>query len=267
MGAAGQLEPDHELDLRDGEPIIADDVVSTVNLGKMDSVPYHSLWHFLAKAEKVNDRTARFTFNEPRYQQWANWIYFNPIVPKHLWQNKSEKDVTAARTRTRDKLGLDVKPKYLIDLVNTSNEDSLRQLLEGDIDLSNNFLPGIVSLVKGDYKLRTFYPDPPYMLPANTTWMVPNTTRKPRPAADLGQVRRQVRVGKYGFGFDTAKAKRILAQAGYRDRRRRRAGHAGERRLRPGAEQRPADGQHAVAVLRVHAGDSLVVQRVVGPGE
>ena len=51
-------------------------------------------------AEAVDDRTARFTFAEPRYQQWSNWVYFNPIVPKHLWEKKSEKDVTAGANET-----------------------------------------------------------------------------------------------------------------------------------------------------------------------
>lgn len=262
----------------DGKPITAEDVVFTVELGKMESVPYHSMWEFIDKAEAVDEHTARFTFKEARYQQWANWVYFNPIVPKHLWENKKEEDVTAGANEKpvgsgpylyethdqdrmvwkkndkwwgRDKLDLDVKPKYIVDIVNTSNEAALGQLLQGDIDLSNNFLPGIASLVNGGYPLQTYYPDPPFMLAANTTWMVLNTTKAPmndsafrRALANsidvdkivnsvYGQIVQKADptgllpiwdkyvdkgvVGELGNKFDTGTAKSILSEAGYRD--------------------------------------------------
>ncbi|HEX2131115.1 MAG TPA: ABC transporter substrate-binding protein [Actinophytocola sp.] len=262
----------------DGEPITAEDVVFTVELGKIEQVPYHNLWDYLDSAEAVDERTARFTFSDPRYQQWANWIYFNPIVPEHLWADRSEEDVTAGanenpvgsgpylyETHDQDRqvwvknedwwgieaLDLDVKPRYVIDLVNTSNEAALGQLLEGNIDLSNNFLPGIASLVEGGYKLHTYFPEPPYMLSANTTWMVPNTTKAPlndpafrralASSVDTAKIVNSVYgqivsaadptgllptwnqyinedvVDQHGFSFDTQEARRLLTQAGYRD--------------------------------------------------
>ncbi len=262
----------------DGKPITAEDVVFTINLGKMETVPYHSMFEFISAVEAVDDRTTRVTFSEPRYQQWANWVYFNPIVPKHLWENKSEKDVTSGANEKpvgsgpylyethdqdrmvwkkndkwwgRDKLNLDVKPTYVVDIVNSSNEAALGQLLQGDIDLSNNFLPGIASLVKGGYQLQTYYKDAPYMLSANTTWLVPNTTKAPlndaafrralANAVDVdtivnsvyGQIVEKASptgllpiwekyidkavVNELGPTFDTGAAKQILSQAGYRD--------------------------------------------------
>jgi peptide/nickel transport system substrate-binding protein len=190
----------------DGKPITADDVAFTINLGKMKTVPYNPLYGSIASVEAVDKKTTKVTFSEPRYQQWANWVYFNPIVPKHVWESKSEKDVmqganekpvgsgpyvyeTSDQDRMvwkkndkwwgKDKLSLDMKPKYIVDIVNTSNEAALGQVLQGEIDLSNNFLPGIASLVKGGYKLQTYYKDAPYMLAANTTWLIPNTTKAP----------------------------------------------------------------------------------------
>lgn len=266
------------LEWTDGEPITADDVVFTMGLGEMESVPYHNLWTYLDSAEAVDEHTARFTFSEPRYQQWANWTYFNAIVPEHLWGDRAEEDVIAGANKDpvgsgpykfeaadADRqvwvknedwwgtavLDLDVKPKYIVDLVNSSNEAALSQLLEGNIDLSNNFLPGISSLVKGGYKIQTYFSEAPYMLAANTTWMVPNTTKAPlndpafrRALADsvdttkiadsvYGQIVTpasptgllpiweeyidKAQVDQLGYSFNTNRAKQTLAQAGYRD--------------------------------------------------
>jgi peptide/nickel transport system substrate-binding protein len=262
----------------DGKPITAEDVAFTINLGKMKTVPYNPLYGYIDTVKAVDDKTTRVTFKEPRYQQWANWIYFNPIVPKHVWEGKSEKDVlhgankspvgsgpylyeTADQDRMvwkrndkwwgKDKLGLSMKPKYIVDVVNTSNEAALGQVLQGDIDLSNNFLPGIASLVKGGYKLQTYFKDAPFMLAANTTWLVPNTKKAPLndPAfrralaysMDTDKIVNSVysnivekanptgllpiwdkyvdkgAAGELGPTYDTSEAKGILEQAGYRD--------------------------------------------------
>jgi peptide/nickel transport system substrate-binding protein len=262
----------------DGKPITAEDVVYTVNLGELETIPYHSLWTTLSSAEAVDERTARFTFKEPRYQQWANWVYFNAIVPKHIWESRDEEAVVTGDNKDpvgsgpylyethdqdrmvwkkndkwwgKDKLNLDVKPTYIVDIVNSTNDAALSQLLEGGIDLSNNFLPGIGQLVKGGYQLQTYYKDAPYMLAANTTWLVPNTKKAPLDDAafrralahsiDLDKIVTSVYgnivqksdptgllpnwdkyidkgvVNELGPTFDPNEAKSILSQAGYRD--------------------------------------------------
>jgi peptide/nickel transport system substrate-binding protein len=87
-------------------------------------------------------------------------------------------------------LGLNFRFKYLVDVVNGSNNVELGQLLESNIDLSNNFLPGISQLISspaatgklnasGGYGLATYYPTAPYMLSANTVWLEPNLTKAP----------------------------------------------------------------------------------------
>jgi peptide/nickel transport system substrate-binding protein len=277
-------EKTYEVTLRDGltwsdgKPITADDVAFTIGLGKLKTVPYNALYQFVDSVKAVDDRTTRVTFKEPRYQQWANWVYFNPIVPKHVWEGKSEKDIMHGANKSpvgsgpylyetsdqdrmvwkrndkwwgKDKLGLSMKPKYIVDVVNTSNEAALGQVLQGDIDLSNNFLPGIASLVKGGYKLQTYFKDAPFMLAANTTWLVPNTKKAPlddpafrralASSMDTDKIVNSVYsnivqkanptgllpiwdkyvdksvVDELGPTYDTSEAKGILAQAGYRD--------------------------------------------------
>jgi peptide/nickel transport system substrate-binding protein len=262
----------------DGQPLTADDVVYTVTLGKLSSVPYNTLWNWLQSVAKVDDLTVKFTFSKSLYQEWANWLYNRAIVPEHVWKGRSEADVmgnnpdpvgTGAYTLlTYDQqkvvwvkndawwgkslLGLDVKPKYIIDLVNSSNNVSLGLMLQGNIDLSNNFLPGIARIVTDPvgYGIQTYYAKPPYMLSANTAWLVTNDVKKPTNdpvfrralamSIDVTQIVNNVYgklvtaadptgllsnwskfidqavVKKYGYKYDPAGAKALLKNAGYK---------------------------------------------------
>ena len=141
------------------------------------------------------------------------------------------------------------KPKYIIDLVNTSNTNSLNAVLNGVEDLNNNYLPGVNSLVQ-QHKVSTYYPSKPYMLSANTAWLEPNTTHAPlndpafrralamalntnqvvsqdyahlvRSASPSGllptwnkYINKQA-VKKYGFKYSPSKAKALLKKHGYK---------------------------------------------------
>ena len=262
----------------DGQPFTAKDVVFSFELGKMETIPYHQLWDWLKSAEAVDDQTVKFTFSKANYQQWDYMLYSRSMVPEHIWKDRSESEVldgtndnpvaTGAYTflskdqdrvvlQRRDDwwgktaLNMEPKPRYIVDIATPSNEVAMGMLLQKGLDLSNNFLPGVANLVKGDFGLTTYYNEPPYMLSANTAWLVPNTTKKPMddPAfrkalatsIDVGKIVESVYgnlvnaadptgllpqweqfidkdvVAKSGFSFDTGKAKQLLADAGYKD--------------------------------------------------
>jgi peptide/nickel transport system substrate-binding protein len=146
-------------------------------------------------------------------------------------------------------LGMDVKPQYIVDIFNGSNAASLANLLAGKLDISNNFVPGINKQVGS--KIQTYFSGKPYMLAGNTAWLFPNTTRKPLddPAfrkalansinvdrivtADYGNIVTKANptgllpiwdkyidkaaVKQLGFSYNVAKAKSMLAAAGYKD--------------------------------------------------
>ena len=263
----------------DGEPFTAEDVVFTFELGKLETVPYHQLWEWLARAEAVDQHTVRFTFTEANHQEWSTHLYSRAIVPKHLWEVRSEEEVMnganenpigtgpyAYHSHDQDRMvwvrrdgwwatkviGKRVAPKYIVDIVNSSNEVAMDWLLQKHLDLSNNFLPGVANLVTGDFGLQTYYNRPPYMLAANTAWLVMNTKKKPmddpvfrRALAHAIDTRKIVEgvyqnlvqaanptgllpqwskyidqdvVNRLGFFYSPAKAKELLIDAGYRDR-------------------------------------------------
>jgi peptide/nickel transport system substrate-binding protein len=265
----------------DGEPLTAADVKFTYELGsQFAGVPYSSMWNYLASIDMVDDYTLDFTFSEPLYHRWENSLYGIAIVPMHLWEGMSEEEVTAGAnenpvgsgaylydTHGQDRmvwlrnddwwatklLGLTPAPKRVVDLVNRSNNVSLGMLLQGDIDLSNNFLPGIKDLVMGGYGIVTYFPDSPYMLSANTACLFLNLTKSPMDdpefrkavafSIDTSQIVNVVYGGiveasdpvgllpnegwskykddalveQYGFSYDPDQAKQILANAGYVD--------------------------------------------------
>ena len=266
----------------DGTPLTAADVKFTIDKLKIKTHPQHTLWTTGLQNVKVSGNKVTFLFSgTPNYQEWDNYLFNVPIVPQHIWKNYDANtivsgnvpDITklvgtgpyrykaglnSSETFTWQKrsgwwatqaLGMNVKPKYIVDIYNGSNSASLANLLAGNIDLSNNFVPGINKNVGGS--IGTYFKSAPYMLAGNTAWLFPNTTRKPlddpqfRKAlaysidvnkivtADYGNIVTKANatgllptwkkyidtnlVKQYGFSFNVTKAKALLAAAGYKD--------------------------------------------------
>jgi peptide/nickel transport system substrate-binding protein len=122
-------------------------------------------------------------------------------------------------------------------------------VLKGELDLSNNFLPGVGTLISQGY-VKAYYPAAPYMLSANTAMLYMNLTKKPlddpqfrkalaysinvadivsgayaglvnvaSPTGLLPALKTYIDQGtvtSLGFSYDPVKAKAILAAAGYK---------------------------------------------------
>jgi peptide/nickel transport system substrate-binding protein len=259
----------------DGQPITADDVAFTIGLAKIKVVG-SNIWDFVSDATATDASTVVVKFSAPAYQQWALWTYNSPIVPKHIWEAKANEDIlkdtnangvgsgpymykTAAEDRmvwvrndnwwAKKALSLEVKPKYIVDIVNGANNIALGRLMQGDFDLSNNFLPGIATLVDKGY-VSTYYKTAPYMLSANTAWLVTNDKKAPLDdkdfrraiafAVNVPDIVNKVygnivaaadptgllptwakyvdtaQVNQLGFSYDPKKAEAILLAAGYK---------------------------------------------------
>jgi peptide/nickel transport system substrate-binding protein len=266
----------------DGRPLTARDVKFTFETGKLAGSQYSTMWK--TGLTKISTRGNVVTFHfrgKPNYQDWDTNMYSIPIVPQHVWKGYSAKEITTGNTSARAKqvgtgpftygagaggsqtlqwnrrngwwatraLGKRMPMRYVVDIHNTSNTASLQNFLQNKIDLSNNFFPGINRQVGG--KIGTYYKKAPYMLSANTAWLVPNTTKPPlndrnfRRAlamsinvnrivtADYGNIVSkanptgllptwnkwidQAQVKKLGFTYNINAAKQLLARNGYRD--------------------------------------------------
>jgi peptide/nickel transport system substrate-binding protein len=262
----------------DGQPLTAADVKFTFELGKTYAAIWYSpMWKYLTEVNAIDDTHVEFKFNENvLYQEFDNNLYNIPVVPEHIWSAFSEEQITTGAnenpvgsgaymylTHADDRniwvrndawWGNDVfgqpAPKYIVDIRTSSNNVALGMVLKGELDLSNNFLPGVAELAKQGY-VKTFYKDAPYMLSANTAILFLNTTKKPMddaafrralafaidtpsivnvayaslvkaadPTALLPTLDRFVDknvTSQLGFTFDNAKAKQLLADAGYKD--------------------------------------------------
>jgi peptide/nickel transport system substrate-binding protein len=266
----------------DGKAFTAADVKFTFETGKLTGSEHSTMWKTGLQSITTKGNVVSFNFKGvPNYLDWDTNMYSIPIVPKHIWSSYSATDITTGNTNSEANLvgtgpykygagagttgtlqwtkragwwatkalGKTIAPTYIVDIHNTSNTASLANLLGNNIDLSNNFFPGIDKQVGG--KIGTYYPSAPYMLSANTAWLVPNTTKKPlndkvfRRAlassininqivtADYGNIVAKAsptgllptwskwidkpQAAKLGFKYSISTAKSLLANAGYKD--------------------------------------------------
>ena len=266
-----------------GRPLTAADVKFTYETQKYKGAQYGTMWKTGLTRITTKGRVVTFHFTgTPTYQEWDTNRYSIAIVPKHIWQGYTPTQIVSGNTSSRSKLvgtgpftygggaggsqtlqwdrrngwwatkayGMRMPMKHIVDIHNTSNTASLQNFLQNRIDLSNNFFPGINRHVGG--RVGTYYKRAPYMLAANTAWLIPNTTKKPlndpvfrRALAESINVNRivtadygnivskasptglapqwakwvnQAQVKKLGFSYSIARAKSRLAAAGYRDR-------------------------------------------------
>ncbi len=192
----------------DGQSLTAADVKFTYELGKnFPSVWFSPMWNYMDEITMVDDYTLQIKFTDPIYQEFSYNLFNLPIVPEHLWKNRTEEEVSTGINENPigsgaylwdakgmgpdrnvwvknpdwwaiDALGLNVAPNRIVDIRTSSNNVTLGMILKGEIDLSNNFLPGVAELINKGY-VKSFYPEAPYMLSANTACLFLNLAKEP----------------------------------------------------------------------------------------
>jgi peptide/nickel transport system substrate-binding protein len=196
----------------DGQPLTGADVAYSINLARTTPAdPYSANVATVANAV-ANGNAVTVTFKgTPGYTEFTDYLWKAPVLPQHIWSKLSASQIATDANKNpvgtgpmtldtanqqevayqtkpdwwaTSALGLSFKFKYLVDIVNGSNSQELGQLTSGNVDWSNNYLPGINQLAtaqqgNGGYTLKFFYPKTPYMLSGNTVWLEPNTTKAP----------------------------------------------------------------------------------------
>jgi len=202
-----KLKLRESLTWQDGQPLTAADVAFTYELGKkFPALGIANAWTVtgLDNIKVIDDLNLEFNFVNPRYQMWDNALWHDAMVPQHLWEDRTEEEVTSGAnenpvgsgaymydTHSEDRnvwirnenwWGIDVfglpAPKRIVDIRFASNNVALGAVIKGELDLSNNFLPGIAALSEQGY-VTTYYDEAPYMLSANTAVLFLNTTKPP----------------------------------------------------------------------------------------
>ena len=269
----------------DGQALTGADVAYSINLARTNAADPYSANVATVATATASGNTVTVTFKgTPGYTEFTDYLWKAPVLPQHIWSKIPASQIaTNANTHpvgtgpmTLDTantqevayqtkpdwwgtsaLGLSFKFKYLVDVVNGSNSQELGQLNSGNIDWSNNYLPGINMLASAQggnsgYSLKFFYDKSPYMLSGNTVWLEPNTTKAPMsnvnfrkalaaalnpsaiaqavyggiaaPSTPTGLLPTlkgfvdQSVVSQNATTYDPAKAKSLLAQSGYNGR-------------------------------------------------
>jgi peptide/nickel transport system substrate-binding protein len=271
----------------DGERLSGADVAYSIDLALTNrAVPYSNIavcstTTGCLKGAVAKGGTVTVAFSSPPpYAAWQQYLWTAPVVPALIWSKLSpfaqaeganlhpvgtgpmlldyhDSTEVAYEVNPRwwgtSQLGLHFRFRYLVDQVTGSTTVELQQLLLHEVDWSNNFQPGIANVV-GDnirgYNIVSYYPGAPYVLPAGTAWLEPNTAKAPmdsaafrkalayalRPKAIVSSVDAAAVapanptglplkfssyidksiVKEYGFSYDPRGAERYLKESGYK---------------------------------------------------
>ena len=201
---------------QDGKPLTSADVVYSYELGKRQSVEYSSFWDYVTKVEATDDRTITFTLNPKRLNlgQVRNYLTTVAILPKHIWQGLEQQQSSLTQyanlepvgsgpytlqnanneriilQRAENYWGKDVyglpAPTYLVHPIFASNDAANLAFSQGQLDLSQNFIPEVWKLEQNE-PISTWTNEAPYYLAGSIPMVWINVNK---PGLDNPAVRR-----------------------------------------------------------------------------
>jgi peptide/nickel transport system substrate-binding protein len=215
---------------QDGQPVTADDVVFTFQLGKRhEELPYSAAWVYLADVTKTDDQTVKFALNPKSANPGMTKTNLAQvaILPKHVWEGvesqnskiveytnmqpvgsgpykvDSQNATQVALVRDDNYWGKSVHgklpvPKFIVHPIYKDNAAGDLAFQNGEVDVMQQFTPQIWKMWQ-DKKLpvATWYDKPPYHLPGSIPMCVVNTKKK---GLDNPKVRRAL-----AFAIDYAR--------------------------------------------------------------
>lgn len=203
----------------DGTPLTADDVVFTYSLHEtVDGMPWAGLSLYVSGVEAVDERTVKLICEAESNNPGMVRVFMQqiPILPKHIWEPLMEGDepITAVidmdpvgsgpykisqanaqqivLERRDDYWGNEIHgqpaPKYIAHPIPSSNDDANLAFSQGNIDLSQTFMPQIWQLWEDEGQpAGTWFTEQPYHIPGSIPSLQININK---PGLDNKLVRR-----------------------------------------------------------------------------
>ena len=201
---------------QDGQPLTTADVIYTYELAQSQPVNYSGLFDTITEIKSTGDRTLQITLNDtnPNPGLVKNFLATIKILPMHIWQpreaqcslpecvetnpvgsgpytliNFSPEKITLFRNDNywgKPVFGLP-KPKYVVHSILLSSEANELALLNGEVDLSQSYLPELWG--NENLPVGTWYEQPPYQFPGSIPILIINVHK---PGLDNPLVRRAV---------------------------------------------------------------------------
>lgn len=183
----------------DGTPLTAEDVAFTYSLPQtVDGMPWAGLTLYVSGVEVVDEITVKLICEAESNNPGMVRVFMQsiPILPKHIWEPllEGEEPITAVidmdpvgsgpykisqanaqqiiLERRDDYWGNDVHgqpaPKYIAHPIPSSNDDANLAFSQGNIDLSQTFMPQIWQLWEEDgLPASTWFTEQPYHIPGS----------------------------------------------------------------------------------------------------
>lgn len=199
---------------QDGEPLTSEDVVYSYELAQRQAVDYATFWDYVTNVEATDDRTITFTLNQDRLNLGAvrNSLTTVAILPEHIWSALEESEDSLTQFANLEPVGSgpytlmnannervileraegywgeaaygQVGPTYLVHPIFASNDAANLAFSQGQLDLSQNFIPEVWTLGEN---ISTWTNDAPYYLPGTIPLLWINVNK---PGLDNPAVRR-----------------------------------------------------------------------------
>jgi peptide/nickel transport system substrate-binding protein len=199
----------------DGEPLTADDVVYSYELAQRHPVEYTSFWDYVTAVEATDERTVTFTLNQERLNLGLvrSFLTTVAILPEHLWTELEASEDSLVQFANPEPVGSgpyrlmsanneriilervdnywgeavygQAGPRYQVHPIFASNDAANLAFSQGQLDLSQNFIPEVWTLAERG--IRTWTDEPPYYLPGTIPLLWINVHE---PGLDNPEVRR-----------------------------------------------------------------------------
>ena len=197
----------------DGQPLTAEDVAYTYELGKKYDVNWSGVWLYLESVTAESDDTVTFKLKTDPYNRLMvlDSLQGIFILPKHVWakiESDSNNDIAKMREYfNEDPVGSgpykvyyydDVKitlirddnywgkalfgklpaPKYISHVIFKSNDAGNLALKNGEVDVSQQFIPKVWLMWQDGAPIKTYLKDAPYYIPGSMPSIFINLSKK-----------------------------------------------------------------------------------------